>query len=157
MTLVRWVGRGIGLDVHRDFCVIAICEDGKVRPGGRVPSTPEGLATLAESLLPSDRVALEVTGSCWEVLGLAGPGFLRRKKQGLPRAIVCAAGLGNKVAMLPSLQRAGRGCGASRGGGIELESERPSCWITRRGARDCIRGQRAHRRVSPGIPGDSRS
>ena len=23
----RWVGRAIGLDVHRDFCVVAICED----------------------------------------------------------------------------------------------------------------------------------
>jgi transposase len=67
VALVRWVGRAIGLDVHRDFCVIAICEDGKVRSGGRVPSTPEGLATLGQSLLPSDRVALEVTGSCWEV------------------------------------------------------------------------------------------
>ena len=32
-----------------------------------MPSTPEGIATLAESLLASDRVALEVTGSCWEV------------------------------------------------------------------------------------------
>src|SRR6478735_5548384 len=31
------------------------------------PSTPEGLALFAESLLGSDRVALEVTGSCWEV------------------------------------------------------------------------------------------
>ncbi len=67
MALARWVGRAIGLDVHRDFCVVAICEDGQVRSGGRVPSTPEGLATLAESLLASDRVALEVTGSCWEV------------------------------------------------------------------------------------------
>ena len=43
MALVRWVGRAIGLDVHRDFCVVAICEDGKVRSAGRVPSTPEGL------------------------------------------------------------------------------------------------------------------
>jgi hypothetical protein len=42
MALVRWVGRAIGLDVHRDFCVVAICEDGKVRSAGRVPSTPEG-------------------------------------------------------------------------------------------------------------------
>ncbi len=67
MALVRWVGRAIGLDVHRDFCVVAICEDGKVRSAGRVPSTPEGSESLAESLLPSDRVALEVTGSCWEV------------------------------------------------------------------------------------------
>jgi transposase len=67
VALARWVGRAIGLDVHRDFCVVAICEDGEVRTGGRVPSTPEGLALLAQSLLGSDRVALEVTGSCWEV------------------------------------------------------------------------------------------
>ena len=70
MPLTRWVGRGIGLDVHRDFSVIAICEDGKVRSAGRVPSTPEGIGALAESLSPSDRVALEVTGSCWEVARL---------------------------------------------------------------------------------------
>ena len=62
MALIRWVGRAIGLDVHRDFCVVAICEDGKVRSAGRVPSTPEGLRLLAESLLPTDRVALE---SAW--------------------------------------------------------------------------------------------
>ena len=73
MALVRWVGRAIGLDVHRDFCVIASCEDGQVRSAGRVPSTPEGIATLAGSLLASDRVALEVTGSCWEVARLLEP------------------------------------------------------------------------------------
>ena len=67
MALARWVGRAIGLDVHRDFCVVAICEDGRVRSPGRVPSTPDGIAALAESLLGTDRVALEVTGSCWEV------------------------------------------------------------------------------------------
>ena len=65
--VARWVGRAIGLDVHRDFCVVAVCEDGKVRSVGRVPSTPEDLGMLADSLLPTDRVALEVTGSCWEV------------------------------------------------------------------------------------------
>ncbi len=73
MALVRWVGRAIGLDVHRDFCVVAICEDGEVRSAGRVPSTPDGLRSLAESLLASDRVALEVTGSCWEVARLLEP------------------------------------------------------------------------------------
>jgi transposase len=67
------VGRAIGLDVHRDFCVVAICEDGVVRSAGRVPSTPEGLGLLAESLLVSDRVALEVTGSCWEVARILEP------------------------------------------------------------------------------------
>lgn len=72
-TMVSWAGRAIGLDVHRDFCVVAICEGGQVRSAGRVPSTPEGMATLAESLLPGDRVALEVTGSCWEVARLLEP------------------------------------------------------------------------------------
>ena len=69
----RWVGRAIGLDVHRDFVVVAICEHGRVRSAGRVPSTSEGIATLASSLLSSDRVALEVTGSCWEVARLLEP------------------------------------------------------------------------------------
>jgi transposase len=73
MALRRWTGRAIGLDVHRDFCVVAICEDGQVRCGARVPSTPEGLALLGESLMASDRVALEVTGSCWEVARILGP------------------------------------------------------------------------------------
>jgi transposase len=44
-----------------------------VRSGARVPSTPEGLAVLAESLMASDRVALEVTGSCWEVARILEP------------------------------------------------------------------------------------
>ncbi len=73
MGLPRWVGRAIGLDVHREFCEVAICEDGVMRSAGRVPSTPEGLRTLAESLLSSDRVALEVTGSCWEVARILEP------------------------------------------------------------------------------------
>jgi transposase len=71
--LPRWVGRAIGLDVHRMFCEVAICEDGKVRSAGRVASTPEGIKSLAESLLGSDRVALEVTGSSWEVARLLEP------------------------------------------------------------------------------------
>jgi transposase len=73
MAVSRWVGRAIGLDVHRDFCVVAICEDGEVRSGARVPSTPEGLTLLAQSLVRSDRVALEVTGSCWEVARILKP------------------------------------------------------------------------------------
>jgi transposase len=73
MSLSRWVGRAIALDVHRDFCVVAICEDGCVRSGARVPSTPEGLTLLAQSLVKSDRVALEVTGSCWEIARILEP------------------------------------------------------------------------------------
>jgi transposase len=69
----RWVGRAVGLDVHRDFCEIAICEDGVVRSAGRVPATPAGIESLAGSLEPSDRVALEVTGSCWQVAKMLEP------------------------------------------------------------------------------------
>ena len=73
MGVTRWVGRTIGLDVHREFCEVAMCEDGDVRSAGRVPATPEGVSSLAESLLSSDRVALEVTGSCWEVARILEP------------------------------------------------------------------------------------
>jgi transposase len=73
MGVLRWAGRAIGLDVHREFCVVAICEDGQTRSAGRVPSTPDGIRALAESLLGSDRVALEVTGSCWEVARILEP------------------------------------------------------------------------------------
>src|SRR5215204_2518813 len=73
MALARWVGRAIGLDVHRDFCVVAICEDGQVSSGARVPSTPEGLMLLPQTLLKLDRVALEVTASCWQVARILAP------------------------------------------------------------------------------------
>ena len=57
VVVARWVGRAIGLDVHLDFCEIAICEeDGQVRSAGRVKMTPEALKVMAESLLSSDRV-----------------------------------------------------------------------------------------------------
>ena len=68
--LLRPLGRCIGLDVHLDFIVIAICEEGKVYSAGRVPSTPDGIKTLIDSLLPADRVALEVTGSSREIARL---------------------------------------------------------------------------------------
>jgi transposase len=55
--------RFIGLDVHRDFCEIAICDAGRVRSGGRVPTSPQGLRVLANSLGPDDQVALEATGN----------------------------------------------------------------------------------------------
>ncbi len=73
MGVVRWSGRAIGLDVHREFCEVAICEDGVVRSAGRVKTTPEALRVLAGSLIPTDRVALEVTGGAWEVARILEP------------------------------------------------------------------------------------
>jgi transposase len=64
---VRGAGRAIGLDVHRDFCEVAIAQDGEVRSAGRVDTTPEQLELFGWGLDPRDRVALEVSGSAWEV------------------------------------------------------------------------------------------
>jgi len=72
-AIVNAVGRAIGLDAHLDFCELAVCEEGKVRSAGRVKSSPEDLEVLAASLQPTDRVALEVTGSAWEIVRILEP------------------------------------------------------------------------------------
>ena len=53
--------RCFGLDVHREFAQVAIWQDGKVRQAGQVAATPEGLRVFADSLAPTDEVALEAT------------------------------------------------------------------------------------------------
>src|SRR3954453_3288213 len=53
--------RCFGLDVHREFAQVAIWQDGRVRQAGRIAATPEGLRLFADSLAPSDEVALEAT------------------------------------------------------------------------------------------------
>jgi transposase len=67
------VGRAIGLDVHRDFCEVAIAEDGAVRSAGRVETTPERLEFFAQSLGAADRVVLEVSGGAWEIARILEP------------------------------------------------------------------------------------
>ena len=56
MALARWVGRAVGLDVHREFCEVAICEDGRTRSAGRVPAKPDGIRLLGER-------------ACWVMIG----------------------------------------------------------------------------------------
>ena len=36
--------RDVGLDVHLDFCEVAICENGSVRSAGRVEPHPSALS-----------------------------------------------------------------------------------------------------------------
>jgi transposase len=74
---VRAVGRSIGLDVHRDFCEVAIVEEGALRSAGRIATTPEALELFAQSLGADDRVALEVTGSAWEIVRILEPHVAR--------------------------------------------------------------------------------
>ena len=59
--------RSIGLDVHRDFCEVAIAEQGKVRSAGRIATRPDVLELFAQSLTTDDRGVLEVTGNAWEI------------------------------------------------------------------------------------------
>ena len=59
--------RAVGLDVHLDFCEVAVVEDGEVRSAGRIETKPEQIELFAGSLGPEDRVALEVTGNAWEI------------------------------------------------------------------------------------------
>lgn len=62
------------MDVHRDFCEVAIAEqDKKVRSAGRVVSTVAALEALAQSLLPDDVVALEATSGAGLIADLIRP------------------------------------------------------------------------------------
>ena len=53
--------RGFGLDVHRDFCEVAIAEQGEVRSAGRIPTRIGALEVFADSLVAGDVVAVEAT------------------------------------------------------------------------------------------------
>ena len=59
--------RAVALDVHRDFCEVAIVEEGRLRSAGRIETRPVTLELFAQSLDASDRVALEVTGNAWAI------------------------------------------------------------------------------------------
>ncbi len=65
--------RALGLDVHLDFCEVAISEGGGVRSAGRIETKPEQIELFAQSLGAEDRVALEVTGNTWEIARLLEP------------------------------------------------------------------------------------
>lgn len=65
--------RDIALDVHIDFCEVAIADAGEVRSAGRVSTRPEELELFAGSLAPTDRVALEVTGNAWAIRRIIEP------------------------------------------------------------------------------------
>jgi transposase len=54
--------RYIGLDVHREFCEVAIAEEGRVRSAGRIRTRRAELELFAQSLGSDDEVALESTG-----------------------------------------------------------------------------------------------
>jgi transposase len=69
--------RGFGLDVHRDFCEVAIAEQGEVRSAGRIQSRVEALELFAQSLAPDDVVALEATTGADKIVSVLQRGGVR--------------------------------------------------------------------------------
>jgi transposase len=69
--------RCIGLDVHRDFCEIAVWEAGEVSSAGRVEARPEALTAFAEGLRPTDDVAIEATSGARRVAEILNPHVAR--------------------------------------------------------------------------------
>jgi len=67
------VGRSIGLDVHRDFCEVAIADVGRAKSAGRIKTDRAELELFAQSLGPEDRVVLEATGNALAIARIVAP------------------------------------------------------------------------------------
>ncbi len=67
------MGRSIGLDVHRDFCQVAIADGGRARSAGRIAASPDVLELFAQSLAPTDRVVMEATGNALAIARILAP------------------------------------------------------------------------------------
>jgi transposase len=65
--------RFIGLDVHKDFCEVAISDGGRARSAGRVKTTRAQLELFADSLACDDKVVLEATGNSLAIARLLEP------------------------------------------------------------------------------------
>ncbi len=65
--------RFIGLDVHKDFCEVAVVEEDACWSGPRVHSTPEDLEVFGQSLGPDDQVVLEATGGALAIARILEP------------------------------------------------------------------------------------
>jgi transposase len=65
--------RFIALDVHRDFCEVALAEEGRVCRAGRVETTPSTLELFAQSLARDDQVVLEATGNALAIARIIEP------------------------------------------------------------------------------------
>jgi transposase len=78
--------RSIGMDVHRDFCEIAIAEGGSVRTAGRIATEPGALALFARSLVSTDEVAIEATANAVAIARIIEP-HVRRVVLANPKAV----------------------------------------------------------------------
>jgi transposase len=90
------VVRFIGVDVHRDFCEVAIVEDGRLRFAGQVASIPSELEVFACSLAPDDVVAMEATANALAIARIVEP-HVARVVLADPKAVKRITGLRAKT------------------------------------------------------------
>lgn len=69
--------RSIGMDVHRSFAQVAICDDGEVTESFRVDMEHDAVVAFGRSLKPEDEVILEATGNTSAIVRLLTP-FVNR-------------------------------------------------------------------------------
>ena len=69
--------RCIGLDVHRDFCEVAVARRGEVEHTGRVETSAESLELFAASLAIDDQVVVEATGPAFAIARILRPHVAR--------------------------------------------------------------------------------
>jgi len=65
--------RSIALDVHRDFCEVAIKDGTQLRSGGRIKTNVAELELFAKSLALDDQVALESSGPALAIKRVSEP------------------------------------------------------------------------------------
>ena len=66
------------MDVHLDFCEVAVAEGGKVSRVGRIASTPEAIREFAAGLNGSDQVVLEASCGAMMIARLLEEGSVGR-------------------------------------------------------------------------------
>jgi hypothetical protein len=106
------------MDVHRDFCEIAIAECGQVRSAGRIKTRVAELELFAQSLEPDDQVALEATSGAMKVAQLIEP-YVGRVVIANTRKLAAISQAKAKTDRLDARTLArllASGCGLPRGG-----------------------------------------
>ena len=90
------VVRFIGMDVHRDFCEVAVVQDGVLRSVGQVTTAPADLEVFAASLAVDDVVALEATANALAIARVIEPN-VQRVVLADPKAVKRITGLRAKT------------------------------------------------------------
>lgn len=88
--------RFIGLDVHRDFCEVALVQDGRLRSVGQITTAPAELEVFAQSLARDDVVAMEATANALAIARVIEP-HVQRVVLADPKAVKGMTGLRAKT------------------------------------------------------------